>query len=170
MFTRILVPTDFSGPSDSALDYARTLALKFGASLHLLHVLESPVATGPFPAEMYLTDMPGVQMALMKDAQERLTHRVRPSDRAHYAATSEVIIGRSAQVIVSCAAERKIDLIVMGTHGRTGLAHMLMGSVAEHVVRTAPCPVLTVRETPVTQKEPAGVTAATVPVTAGGSA
>ncbi len=145
MFTRILVPTDFSEPSDAALDYARALAEKFGASLHLLHIIE-PHTSGPFSNELYIG--PSMYEVQVKEAQSKLAVRVPPADRARYGATTEVMTGMSADTIVAFAGDQSVDLIVMGTHGRTGLAHLLMGSVAEHVVRTAPCPVLTVRQVP----------------------
>ena len=147
MITRILVPTDFSEPSEAALAYARTLARQFGATFHLLHVVEAPFVTGPFSSEMYIHESPGVQAELIQDAKLRLARRLLPSDKALYSATKEVIVGLAAKTIVQYAAEQNFDLIVMGTHGRTGLAHLLMGSVAEHVVRAAPCPVLTTRGT-----------------------
>jgi nucleotide-binding universal stress UspA family protein len=145
--TRILVPTDFSEPSEAALDYARAIARQFGATLHVLHVVEAPFVTGPFSAEMYIPEAPSVQAELIQDATLKLARRVLPSDKARYGATKEIIVGLAAKTIVQYAGEQKFDLIVMGTHGRTGLAHLLMGSVAEHVVRAAPCPVLTVRPT-----------------------
>lgn len=152
MFTRILVPTDFSEPSDAALDYARALAETFGASLHLLHVIEPSHETGAFSNEAYIAvEAPGAYEMLVKEAQSKFAHRVLPTDRARYGATTEVMTGTSADTIVEFAADQRIDLIVMGTHGRTGIAHLLMGSVAEHVVRDAPCPVLTVRQAPATQ-------------------
>jgi nucleotide-binding universal stress UspA family protein len=147
MITRILVPTDFSEPSEAALAYARTLARQFGATFHLLHVLEAPVVTGPFSREVYIPETPGTVNYLMRDAKLRLARRLLPSDKAHYKATKEIIAGLAAKTIVKCAIEQNFDLIVMGTHGRTGLGHLVMGSVAEHVVREAPCPVLTVHAT-----------------------
>jgi nucleotide-binding universal stress UspA family protein len=154
MFTRILVPTDFSEPSDAALDYARAMAAKFGSTLQLLHVVEAPFVSGPFASEVYVSEMPAVQMELFEDAKARLGHRLTPSDRARLHATSEIICGGSARSIIDYAAERGIDLIVMGTHGRSGMAHLLMGSVAEKVVRGAPCPVLTVRTAPAAAELP----------------
>jgi len=148
MFTRILVPTDFSEPSDAALDYARTLAQKFGASLRLLHVIEPPYESGAFSNEVYLAETPGLYDMLAKKAQAQFASRVVPADRARYGITTEIMTGRSATTIVEYAADQHVDLIVMGTHGRTGLAHLFMGSVAEHVVRKALCPVLTVRQAP----------------------
>ena len=143
-FTRILVPTDFSEPSDAALDYAKALAEKFGASLHLLHVFEDPFATGAFAAEMYAPVPPDTRDAMIADAKAHLVERVPDTDSARFFATTEVVTGLSARAIVDYAIANDIDLIVMGTHGRGGLAHLFMGSVAERVVRTAPCPVLTV--------------------------
>jgi nucleotide-binding universal stress UspA family protein len=155
MFTRILVPTDFSEPSDAALDFARALAGKFGATLHLLHVIEPDYQTaGAFTVEAGIGASQGPYQQMLADARARFAHRVTPADRTRYGATTEVIYGKSAETIVDFAGGQNIDLIVMGTHGRTGLAHLLMGSVAEHVVRTAPCPVLTVRQAP----EPEAVT------------
>jgi nucleotide-binding universal stress UspA family protein len=146
MFTRILVPTDFSQPSDVALDYAREVANKFGASLHLLHVIETPVAV--MSPEVGIVDSPELRAQLFEDARDRLQRRITPNDRTHHAATTEIVWGTSAHSIVTYATERGMDLIVMGTHGRGGVAHLLMGSVAEKVVRHAPCPVMTVRQTP----------------------
>ena len=145
MFTRILVPTDFSPASDAALGCARRLATRFGGSLHLLHVLDDLSVGGTFGSEFYLADSPDMRTARLNDARERLAHRVMPDDRSQVHATPEVIFGRSAQTIVDYAADGDVDVIVMGTHGRSGMAHLLMGSVAERVIRTAPCPVLTVR-------------------------
>ena len=156
MFTRILVPTDFSGPSDAALEYARTLAAKFGASLHLLHVVEDQFVTGPFGAEMYVPNTPRTLSFLLAEARERMAHRISTDDRSRLRATTEVIVGTVARTIKDYAADNGYDLIVMGTHGRTGLAHVLMGSVAEHVVREAACPVLTVHALPEPALVPVG--------------
>jgi nucleotide-binding universal stress UspA family protein len=145
MFTRILVPTDFSEPSEAALDYAREMADKFGASLHVLYVFDAPFTAGPVSPEVFIADSPAAQAQLFEQARARLQHRVRPSDRVRYRATTEIVTGTSAESIVTYSRERGIDLIVMGTHGRSGLSHLLMGSVSEKVLRTAPCPVMTVR-------------------------
>jgi nucleotide-binding universal stress UspA family protein len=144
--TRILVPTDFSAPSDAALVCARRLAARFGASLCLLHVLEDSVVAGTASSEVFVAESPDLHAARLKNALERLAHRVAPHDRTQLRATSEVIFGSSARTIVDYAADNEYDLIVMGTHGRTGVAHLLIGSVAESVVRTAPCPVLSLHE------------------------
>ena len=149
MFTRILVPTDFSAPSDAALDYARGVATRFGASLHLLHVAEDPYRA-LYSAEVFVPEMEGLRDEILGDATGRLNDRLSDTDRAALHATVDAIIGTPAGSIVEYAAGHEIDLIVMGTHGRGGMSHLLMGSVAERVVRTAPCPVLTVRQAPVT--------------------
>ena len=143
MITRILVPTDFSEPSDAALAYAKALAAQFSASINLIHVLEDSVATGVFGTETYVPEAPEYSTALRADAEERLATRLTPAERAKFNARTELVFGPSAQAIVDYARDRGIDLIVMGTHGRTGIAHALMGSVTERVVRTAHCPVLT---------------------------
>jgi nucleotide-binding universal stress UspA family protein len=152
--TRILVPTDFSETSDAALDFAKTVAATFHASLHLLHVFEDPYVTGAFAAEAYAPMAPATRAALLKDAQARLAHRLTAEERLRYRATSDVITGVSAMSIVEYAQDQDIDLIVMGTHGRTGMAHLLIGSVAERVVRLAHCPVLTVHKDRTVVKQP----------------
>jgi nucleotide-binding universal stress UspA family protein len=85
-------------------------------------------------------------MARLEDAKARLAHRMGAHDPGGTHPTTEVIFGRAVQTIADYAANGDYDLIVMGTHGRSGMAHLLMGSVAESVVRTAPCPVMTVRD------------------------
>jgi nucleotide-binding universal stress UspA family protein len=161
-FTRILVPTDFSVTADAALDYARAVAQEFGASVHLLHVLEDPLGPSGLVAEMYTPEPPDIREMLMKEAQVRLAARVVPGERA----TTEVMFGSGAGTITDYAAATRMDLIVMGTHGRTGLKHFVMGSVAETVVRTAPCPVLTVRHSRATATIPVRVTATPQPADA----
>ncbi len=138
---RILVPTDFSDCSKQAIKYACELAKRFGAELHLLHVVQ-PLTTHvsygpPIPdAELFHHEQPAREEleALAESGLEHVS-RVERSIRT----------GTSFLEIVRCAKDTDVDLIVIGTHGRTGLAHALIGSVAEKVVRKAPCPVLTVR-------------------------
>jgi universal stress protein A len=138
-FTTIIVPTDFSYTSDAALGYARMLAARFGASLHLLHVVDEPGSW----SEVYAA-IPEIRLRLSADAARRLEAMaacLRPLQ-----ATSAVVCGAPVPTIVKVAESKGADLIVMGTHGRRGVGHLLLGSVAERVVRLAPCPVLTVRE------------------------
>ena len=143
--TRILVPTDFSTTADAALEYAFVLADRFGASLQLLHVLADPFMADGMAAETYVLDVPALRDAMLQDARERLAHRAAPREKTTTRIETEVLFGHGARTIAEYAAERGVDLIVMGTHGRTGVAHLLLGSIAERLVRTAPCPVLTVR-------------------------
>ena len=145
MFKRILVPVDFSPPSDAALEYARSVAARYDASLHLLHVAEDPYRAF-YSAEVYVPEVEGLREEVLSDTEKRLKNQLRPPDVTEFHATAESIIGTPAGSIVEYATGHDIDLIVMGTHGRGGMSHLLMGSVAERVVRTAPCPVLTVRE------------------------
>ena len=132
----ILVATDFGPASDAALTYGRALATQFGARLHLLHAAENDFLRAT------VTDPHVLKAAVARRLEERLTAEDR-ADRAAHAVleTSD----QPSDAITAYAKSAQIDLIVMGTHGRTGVSHMLVGSVAERVVRTAPCPVLTVR-------------------------
>ena len=138
--SRILVPTDFSADASAALDYAQELGRPFGASVCLLHVVENPLSAGVWSSDMYTAEIDGLQINLVDDAAERLQELVPPGAQWM---TTEVRTGPAAKEILAVAEERKVDLIVMGTRGRTGLAHLLLGSVAERVVRMASCPVLT---------------------------
>ena len=138
--TRILVPTDFSAHGDAALQYALELARRFNAAVHLLYVVEDPLAAGVWSSEIYTAEIAELQVTLVRDAEKRLRASV-PADAG--TVTCEVRRGPAAKQILEAARESGSDLIVMGTRGRTGLAHALMGSVAEKVVRLAACPVLT---------------------------
>jgi len=142
---RILVPTDFSPAAMDAFSYAIDFARPFGAALVVLFVVE-PV----FYAA--LADLDGtsanLQMLLQqeeKSGRQRLSRLARRLEKRRVSFEAEVRTGQPHAVIVEEATRRRVDLIIMGTHGRTGLSHLFMGSVAEKVVRTAPCPVLTVR-------------------------
>ena len=156
---RILVPIDFSPTSDQALHYAAALAEEFGASLALLHVIEDRLMSGPWPAEVYLGELPKLREGLVKDAERRMLKCLDMLTAQHITSTGEVLIGGPSHVIVDQANQTGVDLIVMGTHGRTGITHLLVGSVAERVIRHAPCPVFVVRE-----KKPAEKATETVAV------
>jgi nucleotide-binding universal stress UspA family protein len=146
MFSRILVPTDFSPPSDAALEYARILAAKFGSTLRILHVIDDPSASSDFVGDGFAPSTEDIRNGLLEQARKRLDHLMNLVDRSRYHAHVDAIVGTPADAIIEFASATGTSLIVMGTHGRTGLAHLLMGSVAEQVVRTAPCPVLSVRQ------------------------
>ncbi len=142
-FKRILVPLDFSAGSTRALDYAYAMAVKFDASLHLVHVCEVP--------SMMTASMDAYAIAYtdwsqrLGDEAERELEKLRPR-LAGVEVSSEVLFGNPSRAIVTAAATNHADLIVMGTHGHGPVMHVVMGNVAERVVRTAECPVLTVRE------------------------
>ena len=142
---RILVPTDFSETADAALAYAKDLATKLGASLHLVHVFTDPYAVAACAPEVYAPVPAEVRERALEEVRERLFERLDANEEQRFRGSCGVVRGLIAPHIVEYAASQDIDLIVMGTHGRRGVAHLLLGSVAEHVVRTAGCPVLTVR-------------------------
>jgi nucleotide-binding universal stress UspA family protein len=134
MFARILIPTDFGDASEAALAYGREIAERFDAALHLIHIAENPFLRA------VASDRRSLEEAPMRWLQERLTD----TDRRRGAAAIVEQSDEPANEILRYANSANIDLIVMGTHGRTGLARVVLGSVAEAVVRAASCPVLTV--------------------------
>ncbi len=135
---KILFPTDFSHTGDAALEMASTLARERGAKLLIVHVEEPPAAYGA--GEMYY----GMPDPVTEDLRKMLEQVVPPSPDV--VCERRLITGDPAMAIANLAQEEGVELIVMGTHGRTGLMRLLMGSVAEAVVRRAPCPVLTLRQ------------------------
>jgi len=139
----ILAPTDFSDYSKKALSDALELAQTFGAKLSLLHVIEPP----PYPIEGFAPSAVGADLLgdLERQASAELAPVLPDAQEATIEVTRAVAIGAPSRKIVETAEAEHVDLIVMATHGRTGLSHLLIGSVAERVVRTAPCPVLTIR-------------------------
>jgi nucleotide-binding universal stress UspA family protein len=145
--TRILVPVDFSPHSEKAVRYAMTLANRFGARVSLLHVVEDPFVTGAWQAEAFVPNMPELLDVLAKAAQSQMAELQTRVAAQGVALTTTIIKGQPAGAIVDEATAGDFDLIVMGTHGRTGLSHAFLGSIAERVVQKAPCAVLTVRET-----------------------
>jgi nucleotide-binding universal stress UspA family protein len=138
----ILVPTDFSPGAGRALAYAIQLADVFGASLHLVHVLEDSFALAGY-LEMYAP--PGDFMeAASRQAGAELEAQLTPEQKARHSAALVVRIGKPAREILEYLAEHpEIDLVVMATAGRGAVARFMMGSVTDRVVRAAPCPVLT---------------------------
>jgi nucleotide-binding universal stress UspA family protein len=140
----ILVPTDFSEASESAVKYGKALAEAFGSSLHLVHVMEDLLAHA-WAAEVYVASMPSLRDEIEKEATERIGAMLTDQERQQLRVTTAIIAGNPFLEIIRYARAHEVDLIVLGTHGRGPVAHMLLGSVAEKVVRKAPCPVLTVR-------------------------
>jgi nucleotide-binding universal stress UspA family protein len=141
----VLVPTDFSDASESALNYGKAMAEAFGASLHLVHVMEDLLAHA-WAAEVYVASMPNLRDEIERESRQRLGTMLTPEDVTRLRAEIALVAGNPFIEIIRYAKANNIDLIVMGTHGRGPIAHMLLGSVAEKVVRKSPCPVLTVRE------------------------
>jgi len=145
LLKKILVATDFSEPSEAALAYGRELARTFNASLTVLHVVENILARGYGTEGLVFFDHEA-QRSIESAAREQVEALVSAEDREQLRAESVLRTSNApAMAIGDVAKSANIDLIVMGTHGRGGVAHLLLGSVAERVVRTAPCPVLTVR-------------------------
>lgn len=141
----ILVATDFSEPAAAALRHGMELTRRFEASLHVLHVV-SDLAAIPTAVPGMVLDAGSLQTTLEQDARADLNTLISEPDRAALHAHLEISVSAwPGQAILNYARDHKIDLIVLGTHGRTGLAHWFMGSVAEFVSRRAECPVLTVR-------------------------
>ena len=140
---RVLVATDFGAASERALAYGRELARTFGAKLRVLHVVENVAAR--YATEVAFVDFPDLQVKVEEAAQKRVNGLLTDDDRKTLEATAVIVTSNSpATAIVEYAATEPTDVIVVGTHGRGTVAHFFMGSVAERVVRTAPCPVLTV--------------------------
>ena len=144
---RIMVPTDFSAASDAAVEYARALAVQMGASIDLVHVFDDPFTSGAFIGDGTIMMPVDLRQALEQSAREQLASRHDGHVNTLAGSSTVLLMGAPARRIVDHAWETGADLIVMGTHGRTGLGHLLLGSVAERVVQTAKCPVLTTRET-----------------------
>ncbi|MCZ7627138.1 MAG: universal stress protein [Candidatus Methylomirabilota bacterium] len=139
--SRILFPTDFSHDAEHAFQYALTFAREFGAELHLLHVIYFPPQTPEY-------DIGQVIDSLVKNAEDNLKKLAEGVPEPKSVFRLDVQVGVEHVEITKYAEREKIDLIVMGTRGRTGLAHVFLGSVAERVVRHASCPVLTVKLPP----------------------
>ena len=141
--TRILAPIDFSETAAAALKYALALADAFQARVHLLHVVEDPVERH-WAAEIAMLVSSNFETEARQRSDAELAQLLTRAEREQYGAVLVTEIGSPFANIVKYARREDIDLIVMGTHGRGRVAHMLIGSVAENVVRKAPCPVLTI--------------------------
>lgn len=137
----ILCPIDFSTKSLDATQMALQFAHRFGAKLMLLHVIEDPVIYFPMLESFPLP----TREQLETYAEERLENWIPSGDRGELQIQHFWTHGNPAQEIVQFANRSKSDLVVMATHGRSALSHLLIGSVAENVCRHAPCPVLTYR-------------------------
>ena len=150
---RILVPVDFSTHSRKAVAYASAFARQFSASLTFLHVIQVNYAYGEFGA----IDFTSLEREMRAGAEKELSAQVATATATGLSAVSLVREGSPAKVIADVARELGADLVVISTHGYTGLKHVIMGSIAEQVVRYTPCPVLVVR------REEAGLDTMTAP-------
>ena len=142
---KILCPTDFSENSEHAMKYALTLAMLSQAELELFHVVE-PI-TYPQSTELFEPVLDEVELTMKMGVafQKQLEDQVAALKEEYSKIEGKLVTGNTFLEIIQVARDDNVDMIVMGTHGRTGLAHVLIGSVAEKVVREAPCPVLTVK-------------------------
>ncbi len=142
MFKRIFVPTDFSACAEEALAVAIELAKKFESHLTLVHACEPPTY-----AYMGMVTTPLDLVTPVQDAAREALRQAAEALKGKYANSEALLLFGVASVELVAAIEKNhADLVVMGTHGRTGLTHVLLGSIAERLVRTSPVPVLTVRK------------------------
>jgi nucleotide-binding universal stress UspA family protein len=142
MFKKILCPVDFSKFTSEVVTYAASMAKQYGAELHMLHVI--PNLTYFTPYESFLT--PENLVAMEKNIQDEVDRDFgRILSRVDIDAKKVVRTGVAFVEIIDYAKSEGMDLIVMGTHGRSGIEHILIGNVAEKVVRKSPCPVMTIR-------------------------
>ena len=139
-FKTLMVATDFSPLSEKAIDYAVMTAKQFGAKILLTHVLD-PITVTTTDALMFSDN----SEALRKIAEEMMKNLVEILKEKGVTVEPVLIKGSAASEIISKASQSRVDLIVMGTHGRKGIEHLLLGSVAESVIRSAACPVMVVR-------------------------
>lgn len=149
----ILVPTDFGEPSDAALACAVDYARAFGAQIVLMHAYEVPVIGFPEGAMVATAEL---SQGLLEAAKVGLERQMRTFSASGVSIRSVVKLGAPAPAVLETAAEVGAGLVCIGTHGRRGLPRMLLGSVAEKVVRTAPVPVLTVHASEHGEGAPAG--------------
>ena len=142
MFKKILCPVDFSKFTQEVINYAVDLAKKYGAELHVMHVV--PNMTYFTPYESFLT--PENLIAIEKNIQDEVEDNFEKLLKDQDIPTKKVIkTGVPFVEIIAYAKSESVDLIVMGTHGHSGIEHILIGNVAEKVVRKSPCPVMTIR-------------------------
>lgn len=137
----VLAPTDFSEPANRALEYAKSIAENFQAALHVLHVEEDIPIGDPMLTASALADIHETAEA----APARISASFTAEERSRLKLITAVVRGSPHDAILDYAKEHGIELIVLGTHGRGMVERLLLGSVAERIVRHAPCPVLTVK-------------------------
>jgi nucleotide-binding universal stress UspA family protein len=146
---KILCPVDFSEPSDAALHAAVELAKRYSASILLVHAINE---LDPVPSPSYALDshvmeqIPHIMGQMTENAHRAMRDLIDNQVESGMSVDQRVIVGEPAKSIVRLAEDEQVDLIVMATHGRSGITGLFFGSVAEKVVRSAACPVLTLRE------------------------
>ena len=147
-FKKIMVTTDFSEAADHAVNHAFRMAADHGAEVLLCHIIETIIAPNPLYAYYYPTELlsPEIRERAERDAREALLQRVpKEGPLAQVPYRTVIVHGMPADEIIRTAEQQRVDLIVIATHGHTGLKHLFMGSVAERVIRHVHCPVLVVR-------------------------
>ena len=143
---KIVCPVDFSNCAQQALNYAQDLAKQFDAELSIVHAYEDPAAyVTPMPMSGYVGPGAELLLELRKQLEVRLEETKQEMIKRGARVRTELLEGAPYRVVLDWAKEWKADLIVIGTHGHTGLTHALLGSVTERVVRMSECPVLTIR-------------------------
>jgi nucleotide-binding universal stress UspA family protein len=148
-YERILCPVDFSESSEAAFRYALYLAEQFDGRVEVLHVYSTPVLLYPELVVWSDADRTSLGAVMQQQAQEQMDSMLANLEpHLLQRVIPEVVLGEPVATVLERAEQRGYDVIVVGTHGRTGLAHLVLGSVAERIVRRAPCPVLTVRAQP----------------------
>lgn len=143
MFSKILVPVDFSEYTDDIIKYSVEIAEKFNSTIHLIHVIPNMDYFTPYESFMAAENMVTVQKGVEAEVQRDI-EKVAGTIKG-IPVTKVVRTGVSFVEIVEYVRSEHIDLVIMATHGRGGLEHIIIGSVAEKVVRKSPCPVLTIR-------------------------
>ena len=143
MFKKILVPLDFSDYTEEIINVAVRIAEKFGSTIHLLHVIPNMDYFTPYESFLPAENLVSIQRDIEREVGKDLEAVVKKI--SDIPVTKAIHTGVAFLEIVDYVRSENIDLVVMGTHGRGGFEHILLGSVAEKVVRRSPCPVLTVR-------------------------
>jgi len=143
MFQKILVPLDFSDYTDEIMHIAVEIAQKFGSTIHLLHVIPNMDYFTPYESFLSVENLVKIQRDIESEVGKDMD--VVAKAIKDIPVTKAIHTGVVSLEIIDYVRTENIDLVVMGTHGRGGLEHMLIGSVAEKVVRKSPCPVLTIR-------------------------
>ncbi|MCE9604334.1 MAG: universal stress protein [Planctomycetia bacterium] len=138
----ILVPTNYSESAGAALEYAKQVAAESGATLHILHAVEDFTSDSPM---LTAVDLDGIREQVEGASLDRLKGLLSAEDRNRLHVEYQVVRESAYEAIMEYARSRKIDLIVLGNSSRSAFAQFIMGSIAESIVRNAPCPVLTVK-------------------------